>query len=120
MRRHIDPAFIRRQRLVVRFEFSGLPVARVSRRTWWLVIGPTDVDVCFKNPGYEVDVVAIADLYAFTRVWLGYDGVAEVGDKVRLEGAREAVDYAREILNLPEQSRQRHFVFMPRMPDVAA
>lgn len=120
MRRHIDPAFIRRQRLVVRFEFSGLPVARVSRRTWWLVIGPTDVDVCFKNPGYDVDVVVIADLYAFTRVWLGYVGVAEAGDKVRLEGACDAVAYAREILNLPEQPRQRHFVFMPRMPDVAA
>jgi DNA-binding HxlR family transcriptional regulator len=120
MRRHIDPAFIRRQRLVMRFEFSGLPVARVSRRTWWLVIGPTDVDVCFKNPGYAVDVVVIADLYAFTRTWLGYVGVAEAGDKVRLEGDREAVAYAREILNLPEQPRQRQFVFMQRMPDVAA
>lgn len=120
MRRHIDPAFIRRQRLVVRFEFSGLPVARVSRRTWWLVIGPKDVDVCFKNPGYDVDVIVVADLYAYTRVWLGYVGIAEAADKVRLDGAPEALAYMREILNLPEQPRQRHFVFMPRMAGVAA
>jgi DNA-binding HxlR family transcriptional regulator len=120
MRRHIDPAFIRRQRLTVRFEFSGMPAARVSRRTWWLVIGPGDVEVCFKNPGYDVNVVVIADLYAFTRTWLGYSGLADVGDQVRFEGTRDDVTYAREILNVPDKAHHRHFVFQPRMAGVAA
>lgn len=119
MRRHIDPAFIRRQRLTMRFEFSGLPVARVSRHTWWLVVGPTDVDVCFKNPGYDVDVVVVADLYAYTRAWLGYEGLADAGTKVRFEGKPEALARAREILDLQDAPRLRPFVFLPRMAKAA-
>ena len=87
MRQHVDRAQLGGKRLVVRFEFSGLPASRVSRHTWWLVIGPDDVDVCFKNPGYAVDVVAVADLQTYARIWLGYLGLDDAGAKVRFEGA---------------------------------
>lgn len=113
MRRHIEPAHYRGKRLVLRFEFSGVPAARVSRHTWWLLIGPDDIDVCFKNPGYAVDVVIVADLTTFARVWLGYRGLSDVGTKVRMEGT--AVDVARaiQLLNLPNQPKQRNFVYAP-------
>jgi hypothetical protein len=36
------------------------------------VIADGAVDVCQKNPGFEVDVLISADLSAFTHVWMGY------------------------------------------------
>jgi DNA-binding HxlR family transcriptional regulator len=114
MRRHIDPSALHRnRRVVVRFEFSGMPGARISRRSWWLIIGPDDIDVCFKNPGHAVDIVVIADLGAFTRVWLGYIGLAEIGDKVRFDGSPDKIAWLQRLLNLPDRPRQRPFKYEP-------
>jgi DNA-binding HxlR family transcriptional regulator len=66
------PADIGR-RVVLRFDFHGLPRgARVARRSWWLLASrPDDVEICVKDPGYETDIVVVADLRAFTEVVLG-------------------------------------------------
>lgn len=62
-----------RRRLLLRFDFHGLPRgSRVARRSWWLLAQqPDDVEVCVKDPGYDTDVVVVADLRAFTEVVLG-------------------------------------------------
>lgn len=61
------------RRVVLRFDFHGLPrSARVARRSWWLLAQrPDEVEICVKDPGYETDVVVVADLRAFTEVVLG-------------------------------------------------
>ena len=61
------------RRVVLRFDFHGLPRgARVLRRSWWLLAqAPGEVEICVKDPGYETDVVVAADLRAFTEVVLG-------------------------------------------------
>jgi DNA-binding HxlR family transcriptional regulator len=61
------------RRVVLRFDFHGLPRgARVARRSWWLLAQrPDEVEICVKDPGYETDVVVVADLRAFTEVVLG-------------------------------------------------
>ena len=62
-----------RRRLLLRFDFHGLPRgSRVARRSWWLLAQqPDDVEVCVKDPGFDTDVVVVADLRAFTEVVLG-------------------------------------------------
>ena len=61
------------RRLLLRFDFHGLPRgARVARRSWWLLAQrPDEVEICVKDPGYDTDAVVVADLRAFTEVVLG-------------------------------------------------
>ncbi|MGH6959073.1 MAG: SCP2 sterol-binding domain-containing protein, partial [Dongiaceae bacterium] len=65
------------RRTVVRFEFRGMPKGSTATRTWWLVLQRADVDLCMKDPGFEVDLYVDADLGALTAVWLGDLQLAE-------------------------------------------
>ena len=58
-------------RVVVLFEFRGVPKAWQTLRSFWLILQRSDVDLCLKDPGFEVDLVVDADLAALTRVWMG-------------------------------------------------
>ena len=71
-----------------------------------------EVDVCLKNPGFAVDVTIMADLEAFTRVWLGYTGLAEATRerKVALAGSRPAVARVIDLLALSDEPQTRHLV----------
>ena len=66
----VPPAFQER-RIVLRFDFFGLPPsARTAKRSWWLLVEHGDVEVCIKDPGYETDVTVAADLRSFVEVLL--------------------------------------------------
>ena len=71
MRRRIAVDRLPNRRIVVRFDFRGLPAAHKAPRTYWFVITRPDVDVCVIDPGFEVDLFVDADLATFSRVWLG-------------------------------------------------
>jgi DNA-binding HxlR family transcriptional regulator len=60
------------RRVVVEFAFQG-----PRRYTYWLVLQPTDVSICLKHPGYEVDVLVTAKLAILYKVWLGRMSFAE-------------------------------------------
>ncbi|PYN24181.1 MAG: transcriptional regulator [Candidatus Rokuibacteriota bacterium] len=80
------------RRVVVRFDFRGVPAGR-GPATSWLVASRQEVDVCLKDPGYGIDLVVAADLGAFTRVWLGdvsFDQAVR-SRAIRLEGPRDLV-----------------------------
>jgi DNA-binding HxlR family transcriptional regulator len=80
------------RRIVVRFDFRGVPPGR-GPATCWLVASRQEVDVCLKDPGFGIDLVVAADLGAFTRVWLGdvsFEQALRSRD-IRLEGPRELV-----------------------------
>jgi DNA-binding HxlR family transcriptional regulator len=81
------------ERVVVRFDFRGVPSSMRCPRTWWLVLEGRDVDLCLKEPGFVVDVVVSADLRALTRVWMGDVGLAETvrAGLIRLDGPRALV-----------------------------
>jgi hypothetical protein len=53
---------------VLGFEFSGAP--RDCRR-FWLVHEDGVVDMCLKDPGYEIDVRVRSDLRRFIEAWRG-------------------------------------------------
>jgi DNA-binding HxlR family transcriptional regulator len=78
------------RRVVVRFDFRGVPRRCSAMRTFWMVLQRPEVDVCLKDPGFDVDVVVAADAATMARVWLGKLTFAEAqrSGGIRLEGAR--------------------------------
>lgn len=42
-----------------------------SKRLWWFVIYERDVDVCLKDPGYEVQLKISTELRTLTAIWMG-------------------------------------------------
>jgi DNA-binding HxlR family transcriptional regulator len=84
MRRRVAINRVPHRRVVIQFDFRGTP-----QRSYWLVIDRSDVSVCLKHPGFEVDVILTADIMTFYQVWLGGLVLTEAirkGD-VRLDGA---------------------------------
>ena len=74
------------RRLVVRFEFAGVPA---SRRRYWLVFDREDADLCMRDPGFKVELVVSAKLRDLTAVWIGHLGLREAIRRkaVSLEGS---------------------------------
>jgi DNA-binding HxlR family transcriptional regulator len=93
MHRRIDLTRLPKPRVVVRFEFRGVPARCLQVRTAWLVLERSGADVCMRDPGFAVDLVVHADVGTFARVWTGHlgfaDGVRAGG--IRLEGPRALV-----------------------------
>ena len=53
MHRNIDTAYFGDDRKVLRFEYVDYPV---KMRLWWLIVTGTNVDICLKDPGHDVDL----------------------------------------------------------------
>jgi len=113
MRRQIDPAEIPARGFVIRFDFRGIPKSSRSPRYWWLVFRPDDIEVCLKAPSREVDVVIAANLMTFTKVWLGYAGLAAALERkdISLHGSARAISTARRLLALPDEPMLKSFRF---------
>jgi DNA-binding HxlR family transcriptional regulator len=72
------------QRVVVHFRFRRLPA-----HSYWLVLERPQVDLCFTDPGFGVDLDVDAEVKALTQIYLGHVTVAAArrrGD-VTLAGA---------------------------------
>jgi len=88
MHRRIDVSRLPSPRVVVQFELRGVPSRCSKMRTCWLVLERSGVDVCMKDPGFEVDITVHADVRALARVWAGHIGWAEAvrSGGIKLEG----------------------------------
>jgi hypothetical protein len=78
MRSRVKMPQLPAERVVVQFDFHG---AKTDR--YWLILAADDVTICLTHPGYEIDVLVVADLATFFRVWLGqldYDEVLNTRD----------------------------------------
>ena len=75
-------------RTVLEFEFSGAPT---DFKRFWLVNDNNKVDMCFKHPGYDTDLLIRADLRVFVETWRGFrDLRTEVkASRIRLTGRPE-------------------------------
>ena len=62
---HLDVGRLPAVRRVVRFEFDEVP------KRYWLVLEQKDPDLCYSDPGFDVDLVIHASLEALIRVHLG-------------------------------------------------
>ncbi len=77
------------RRIVVRFEFSGVPAKWSKFRTLWLLLERSSVDVCAKDPGHPVDLVCRGKIADFVAVYLGHALWRDmVGKTLLVEGDR--------------------------------
>lgn len=60
------------RRVVIRFEFSGVPTVHTKFRLLWLVLTRAGVDVCVKDPGFPIDLVFRGKIADFVAVYLGH------------------------------------------------
>jgi DNA-binding HxlR family transcriptional regulator len=92
MQRNIDTDALPPHRVVVRFRFTdaspGLP------RVTWLILDGDQVDVCYKDPGFEVDLVVAGRLRALIAVWMGDTSMSAVmrAGELQIEGTRRLAD----------------------------
>lgn len=80
--RRVDFGALPAGRTVVRFQFPDVPSAA---RNWWLVLTPSDVDVCDTDPGFGDDLVVESALPVLVRVWrgdIGWSAALASGDIV--------------------------------------
>jgi len=100
------------RRVVVEFEFRGVPAGRSMLKKCWLILERTGSDVCVSDPGFEVDVYVDADLAAMANVWLGDLPFAEAvrQKKIKLTGVPALVRA------FPDWLLLSHFARVPRPP----
>jgi DNA-binding HxlR family transcriptional regulator len=68
MHRNIDTSYFGAERTVLRFEYVDYPS---KMRLWWLVVTGDNVDICLKDPGYDVDLFVQTRLKTMTAIWVG-------------------------------------------------
>jgi len=83
--RRIDTSYFPDGRSVLRFEFVDYPS---KYRLWWLVISDGEVDICLKDPGYEVTLYVQSTLKTMTQIWVGDLSLAKArrGKLIQLSG----------------------------------
>jgi DNA-binding HxlR family transcriptional regulator len=79
LRTHIDKQKLPGKRVLLRFEFTGVPKSRTSLRLMWLMLDRTAIEVCIKDPGYPVDLTIRGDIAALVAIFLRH---AQWGDKI--------------------------------------
>lgn len=80
---------------IVAFQFSGAPT---SRSRFWLIFSDGEVDLCLRDPGFDVSLVVAAHIRDMTRIWLGHiplDRAIEQGE-LTLDGDRRHRDLFRQ------------------------
>ncbi|MGH9079393.1 MAG: winged helix-turn-helix transcriptional regulator [Acidimicrobiales bacterium] len=68
MHRNVDHSAVPDGRTVIQFRFPDAPV---KSRDWWMVLTPTEADVCDVDPGHPVSVTITAGLRRMVEVWRG-------------------------------------------------
>jgi DNA-binding HxlR family transcriptional regulator len=86
-------------RFVVRFHFPDAPE---KKQEHWLIFENGEVDICYIDPGYDVDVQIEAGLKTMTKVWMGWQDFSTAvrcGD-LQIEGPRKFTKSASTWLGL--------------------
>ena len=68
MRRHLVLEPLPPRKCTIQFQYPELPGAK---QNYWLVVEESVVDLCYFDPGFEVDLLVRSPLGAMTAVWMG-------------------------------------------------
>lgn len=86
MRRNLNPSPLPPRRTVIQFLYSDLPA---SKSHWWLIVEPQgEVDLCWSDPGFDVDLYVTTDLRTMTAIWMGVATVESERARIALDGSR--------------------------------
>ena len=92
MRRRANVRALPEHRVVVRFEFSGVPKSRTKLRIMWLILDQSGVDVCVKDPGFPLDLTVRGKIAVFVAIYLGHTKWQDaIGKELSVEGDRRMV-----------------------------
>ncbi len=106
MRRNLDPAPLPDRRTTIRFLYRELPS---TKNRWWLVVEPGgEVDLCWSDPGFEVDLYVETDLRTMTAIWMGVSTVHAERENIEFTGSRSIASSMQTWLGLsPFASRKQ-------------
>ncbi|GGH41591.1 transcriptional regulator, HxlR family [Cribrihabitans marinus] len=108
MRRNLNPDPLPNKRTVIQFVYHDQPA---SKRDWWLVVEPNgDVDLCWSDPGFEVDLYVTVDLRTMTAIWMGVAKVSAEGEMFEFNGSRSIADSMQSWLGLSPFAVQKKLV----------
>jgi hypothetical protein len=110
MRRSLDTTPMPDKRSTIQFMYTGVPK---KQSQWWLIVTPgQDVDLCWIDPGYDVDLYAACDLRTMTSIWMGLDNVrAAVRDeRLKLTGNRQLTQHMQTWLGLSPFAKEKKLV----------
>jgi hypothetical protein len=82
MRRSLDPTPLPARRCTIHFLF---PEAGPGKRFWWLVIDGGKVDLCWTDPGFDIDLYIRSALRSMTAVWMGLSNVRKEVEEGHIE-----------------------------------
>ncbi len=105
MRRNLNPAPLPDRRTVIQFQYSDQPA---SKSHWWLVVeAGGDVDLCWSDPGFEIDLYVTTDLRTMTSIWMGLTSVERERGKLDLSGPQSIIKSMQSWLGLSPFARVR-------------
>lgn len=108
MRRNLNPSPLPKRRTTVQFLYPELPS---SKKLWWLVIEPEGgVDLCWSNPGFEIDLYVTTDLKTMTAVWMGLTTIEKESAKFDLSGSHAVAKTMQAWLGLSPFAKQKKLV----------
>ena len=108
MRRNLNPDPLPDRRIVVQFIYRDLPP---TKRDWWLVIDPAgEVDLCWADPGFEIDLYVSTDLRTMTAIWMGVTDVAARHEAFEFTGSRDLSSTFQKWLGLSPFAGQKKIV----------
>jgi DNA-binding HxlR family transcriptional regulator len=89
LRKRVDVDALPDRRIVLRFEFSGVPASRTKFRIMWLILERSGVDLCMKDPGHAVDLTLRGDIRDYVEVYLGHRKWSDAaGTALKFDGDR--------------------------------
>ncbi|MFU1479048.1 winged helix-turn-helix transcriptional regulator [Roseovarius sp. C7] len=87
MHRNLDPSPLPKRRVLIQFTFNDLSPRQAN---YWLVVMPSgDVDLCRDDPGFELDLLITTDLRSMTMIWMGLAKVADLRERLSIDGDTE-------------------------------
>lgn len=110
MRRRIDSAKLPDRRIVLHFLYPDAPTVM---QQWWIVIDDHGIDLCYGDPGHEVDLFFTSSLRAMIEVWMGH---VELKKSIA-SGAIEIIGERALINTMPSWFQLNTLVEAARMPD---
>ena len=87
IRRRIDISEFPQRKIVISFMFQDMPS---NKRAFWMIADHGEVDLCMKNPGFDVDLSFVTTSKVMADIWMGYSTMKkEIRNKrLTLSGAR--------------------------------
>ena len=105
MRRNLNPNPLPKKKSVIQFLYPELPK---TKRDWWLVIEQDGtVDLCWSDPGFEIDSLIETDLKTMTSVWMGLSTVKSEKNNINIRGDKDIAKNMQLWLGLSPFAKQQ-------------